>query len=165
MLNAAGAVVQSVAVGPRGAGANSATWNGRLTGGAWAPAGSYLLRVIATDSAGADHAGPAASFSQAALGRWGVVADLVAPTAVGSPRRGAEMVPAKTGARVTFSEPISGLSTNTVQLQANGAQCQPQSKPRWMAGAPGHAACRRCRSTRRFGSGSPASCTTRPATR
>ena len=80
VLNAAGAVVQSVALGPRAAGANSATWNGRLTGGAWAPAGSYLLRVTATDSAGADHAGPAASFSQAALGRWGVVADLVAPT-------------------------------------------------------------------------------------
>jgi spore germination protein YaaH len=121
VLNAAGAVVQTVALGSRAAGANSATWNGRLTGGAWAPAGSYLLRVTATDSAGADHAGPTPSFSQAALGRWGVVADLVAPTAGGSPRRGAEMVPAKTGAVVTFSEPISGLSTATVQLQVNGA--------------------------------------------
>ena len=121
VLNAAGAVVRSVALGSQGAGANSATWNGRLTGGAWAPAGTYLLRVTATDSDGANHAGPAAGFSRAALSRWGVVADLAAPSAAGSPRRGAEMVPAKSGARVTFSEPISGLSTATVQLQVGGA--------------------------------------------
>ncbi|HET9540253.1 MAG TPA: glycosyl hydrolase family 18 protein [Candidatus Limnocylindria bacterium] len=121
VLNAAGAVVRSVALGSQGAGANSATWNGRLAGGAWAPAGTYLLRVTATDSGGANHAGPAAGFSRAALSRWGVVADLAAPSAAGSPRRGAEMVPAKSGARVTFSEPISGLSTATVQLQVGGA--------------------------------------------
>jgi spore germination protein YaaH len=121
VLNAAGAVVRSVALGSQGAGANSATWNGRLTGGAWAPAGSYLLRVTATDPAGVDHAGPAAGFSRAALSRWGVVSDLAAPNATGSPRRGAEMVPAKSGAMLTFSEPISGLSTATVQLQVGGA--------------------------------------------
>ncbi|HKO34783.1 MAG TPA: glycosyl hydrolase family 18 protein [Candidatus Limnocylindria bacterium] len=120
VLNGDGAVVQSVALGPRAAGANSATWNGRLTGGAWAPAGSYLLRVTASDSAGTDHVGPAAGFSRAALSRWGVVADLVAPSAAGSPRRGAEMVSAKSGATITFSEPISGLSTATVQLQVGG---------------------------------------------
>ena len=40
VMNAAGAVVQSVTLGPRAAGANSATWNGRVTGGAWAPAGT-----------------------------------------------------------------------------------------------------------------------------
>ncbi len=120
VLNAAGVVVQRVALGPRAGGANSAAWNGRLTGGAWAPAGTYLLRLTATDSDGGEHAGPAAGFSQAALGRWGVVADLVRPTAAGAPRRGAEMVPAKTGARVTFSEPISGLSATTVQLRLNG---------------------------------------------
>jgi hypothetical protein len=121
VLNAAGAVVQSVAVGARSGGANSATWNGRVNGGAWAPAGSYLLRVLATDAAGTQHAGPASGFSQAALGRWGVVADLVAPAVAGSPRRGAEMVPAKTGAQLIFSEPISGLSSATLQLQVNGA--------------------------------------------
>ena len=74
VLNAAGAVVQTVALGPRAAGANSATWNGRLTGGAWAPAGSYLLRVTATDSAGADHAGPTAELQPGRaepLGRGG----------------------------------------------------------------------------------------------
>jgi spore germination protein YaaH len=119
VLDSSGTVVRSVAVGAQGAGANSATWNGRVTGGAWAPAGSYLLRVTATDAGGTDHAGPATSFSQAALGRWGVVADLVAPTAAGSPRRGAEMVPAKSGARITFSEAVSGLSGATVQLRVN----------------------------------------------
>ncbi|HEX6473889.1 MAG TPA: Ig-like domain-containing protein, partial [Candidatus Limnocylindria bacterium] len=62
---------------------------------------------------------PASAFSQAALSRWGVVADLLAPTAAGSPRRGAEMVPAKSGVRVAFSEPVNGLSGATVQLRVN----------------------------------------------
>jgi len=119
VLDASGAVVRSVALGAQGAGANSATWNGRVTGGAWAPAGSYLLRVTATDIGGADHTGPVATLSQAALRRWGVVADLAAPAASGSPRRGAEMVPAKSSARVTFSEPVSSLSGATVQLRVN----------------------------------------------
>ena len=81
--------------GAQAAGANSAKWNGRTTGGAWAGAGRYLLRVTATDGAGASHAGPAAGFSATALDRWGIAADLAAPTASGSPARGAQMVPAK----------------------------------------------------------------------
>ncbi|HEY7846936.1 MAG TPA: glycosyl hydrolase family 18 protein [Candidatus Limnocylindria bacterium] len=122
VLDEDGTVVRSLALGAQPAGANTATWNGRLTGGAWAPAGKYLLRLTATDGAGRDHAGPSAGFSTAALNRWGIVADLVAPKATGTPRRGAEMVPAKSGARLTFSEPISGLSAATVQLRVGGVR-------------------------------------------
>ena len=84
VLNAAGAVVQSVALGPRAAGANSATWNGRahrrrLGAGGQLPAARDRHRFRRRRSC---RTRPP-SFSQAALGRWGVVADLVAPTAVG----------------------------------------------------------------------------------
>ena len=120
VLNASGSVVRSVALGAQSSGANTAAWNGRLTGGGWAPAGTYLLRVTATDTGGADHAGPAPSFSLAALNRWGVVADLVAPRATGTPRRGAEMVPARSSAHLSFSEPVSGLSGATLQLRLDG---------------------------------------------
>ncbi|HET6745719.1 MAG TPA: glycosyl hydrolase family 18 protein [Candidatus Limnocylindria bacterium] len=115
-----GSVVRTVALGAQSAGANSASWNGRTSSGAWAGEGRYLLRITATDAAGASHFGPAAGFSPTALNRWGIGADLTGPTASGSPRRGAQMVPAKQQLQVLFSEPISGLAASRVQLRVAG---------------------------------------------
>jgi spore germination protein YaaH len=122
VLDASGAVVRSVTGGARASGLNTATWDGHITGGAWAPAGRYLLRMTATDGDGAAHSGPASTFSAAALERWGITADTKAPTAKGSPPAGAEMVPARATVAITFSEAMSGLGGSSVQLYAGGAQ-------------------------------------------
>ena len=120
VLNSNGSVVRSIALGGKAAGPNTAAWNGRTSSGSWSPAGQYLLRITAIDESGAAHTGPAPTISPAALGRWATLADLRRPTAAGTPRRGAEMVPAKSAALVRFSEPISGLSQANVQLRADG---------------------------------------------
>jgi spore germination protein YaaH len=120
VLDSAGSVVRSIGLGAKEAGPNTAAWNGRTGSGTWAPAGEYLLRITAVDQSGAAHSGPAPGVSPAALGRWGTVADLLRPTAAGTPRAGAEMVPAKAAALVTFSEPISGLTPSTVRLRVDG---------------------------------------------
>jgi len=120
VLNSAGSVVRSIALGAKAAGPNTATWNGRTGSGTWASAGRYLLRITAVDESGAAHTGPAPRVSPAVLGTWGTSADLARPTAAGRPRAGAEMVPAKSAALVTFSEPIPGLSPANVQLRMDG---------------------------------------------
>jgi hypothetical protein len=113
-------VVRSLRPQRQAAGANSATWNGRVTGGAWATAGRYLLRITAVDADGATHTGPAAGFSKALLNRWAVTADLTAPQVSGSPTAAAEMVPAKRNAVVTFSEPIANLAGSRLKLRVDG---------------------------------------------
>jgi spore germination protein YaaH/uncharacterized protein YraI len=120
VLNSAGSVVSSVALGAQAAGANTAKWNGRTSSGAWASAGRYLLRLKATDGAGDSHSGPAAGFNSVIINRWGITADRTAPSVSGSPGSGAEMVPAKRGLVVSFSEPISALSAGRVQLRIGG---------------------------------------------
>jgi hypothetical protein len=120
VLNAAGSVVRSIALGAKAAGQHTATWNGRTGSGAWSSAGRYLLRITAADEAGASHTGPAPTVSSAVLNRWATLADLARPTAAGTPRTGAEMVPAKSAALVRFSEPVSGLSPANVLLRVDG---------------------------------------------
>jgi len=54
ILDQAGTLVRSIGLGARAAGANQATWDGRLTSGSRAPDGRYLARITATDSDGVD---------------------------------------------------------------------------------------------------------------
>jgi hypothetical protein len=120
VLNSAGSVVRTLALGAQGAGTNTATWNGRTGAGSWAPAGRYLLRVTATDGAGVPHSGPAALFSKTIIDRWGITADRTSPSVSGSPRPGAEMVAARRAVVVRFSEPVSDLSVSNLQLRVDG---------------------------------------------
>jgi spore germination protein YaaH/uncharacterized protein YraI len=120
VVSSTGSVVRSLALGAQAAGLNTATWNGRTGAGDWAPAGRYLLRVTATDGAGLDHSGPAAGFHATIINRWGITADRTAPSVTGSPRSGAQMVPAKRVVVISFSEPIIGVSASTVQLRVGG---------------------------------------------
>ncbi|TMB57655.1 MAG: hypothetical protein E6J47_01920 [Chloroflexi bacterium] len=117
VLGASGAVVRSIAVGAQAAGPNSATWDGRLTGGAWARAGRYLLRITATDGGGASHAAPSASFDPSLLDSAGITADLLAPRLTNAtPASGATMLPDSTPVTVKFSEAVTGVSGATFQL-------------------------------------------------
>ena len=136
ILSSAGTVVRSIAVGAQPAGANSATWNGRLGSGAWAGAGRYLVRVTAVEGSGASHSGPAATFSRVVLDRWASLADLTRPVASGTPRAGAEMVPAKVRTSVSFSERVSSLSAANVQLRVDGVPVAAQL----LAGSDGRSA-------------------------
>ena len=72
--DASGKVVRTQNLGPRPAGANAASWDGRVTGSAWAPAGRYLVRVIVTAQDGGTHAAPAAVSDPSQLDAFGVVA-------------------------------------------------------------------------------------------
>jgi spore germination protein YaaH len=122
VLDAAGEVVRSFSDGARPTGSSTVGWNGRLGDGSWAPAGRYLLRIRATDADGTEHHAPAASFSSAALARWGVTADKQAPAVVGQPAGEDEMVPATQRVVVTFSEPMQGLNAVELRLFAGGDQ-------------------------------------------
>ena len=121
VLNAAGAVVQTVALGPRAAGANSATWNGRLTGGAWAPAGSYLLTGDRHRFRRRRSCRTYPSFSQAALGAGAWWPTWSHPRLRAHRGVAPRWFPPRPVPWSRFSEPISGLSPATVQLQVNGA--------------------------------------------
>jgi spore germination protein YaaH len=122
VLDATGAVVRSVFGGARPAGLNQATWDGRLTGGAWAPEGRYLLRITATDGDGTSHSGPSSTFSAAALTRWGITADKTAPRVHRSPAKDAEMVPATAAITVTFSEPMLAIGRSTLKLYVSATR-------------------------------------------
>ena len=115
-----GSVVRSMSLGSQPAGANEATWDGRLTSGSYATDGEYLARIIATDTDGDHHAGPG-PFSAEALARWGIEVDRTAPTATVSPRPGAEMVAATAHVVIAFNEPMVGLATGPASLTADGA--------------------------------------------
>jgi spore germination protein YaaH/uncharacterized protein YraI len=120
VFDASGAVVRSIARGARPAGANTATWDGRLPDGTWASEGRYLLRITATDGDGASHSGPASTFSAAALDRWGITADKTAPHVRSAPAKYAEMVPATAAIVLSFSEPMVGVGRSGLQLYAGG---------------------------------------------
>ena len=117
VVNASNVVVQTVALGPLPAGDHTATWDGRLSGGGWASAGTYLARVVATEGSGAVHVAPAASAPWNVRATWGVVADLDAPRLVSvTPASGAGMVPASASVTVRYDEPISGLTGDVLGL-------------------------------------------------
>ena len=108
VLDAAGTQVDSTDLGTRNAGAQTATWDGHLSGGGWAPAGKYLLRITAVDASGT-HVAPSTGVDAAILNRWGVLVDTTPPTMSSwSPIGNA--IPVGAGVRVTFSEPVSGVS-------------------------------------------------------
>ena len=135
VLGETGAVVRSITVGAQASGTNSATWDGRLTGGAWAPAGRYLLRITATEAGGASHVAPSAAFDPSLLDAAGVTADLQPPKLTyRMPASGAEMIPDSTPVVVRFSEPVNGVTGATFQL-VNGSGSQVASTVTWDAAA------------------------------
>ncbi len=121
VVNPSNSVVQTVGLGPLAAGDHIAAWDGRLSGGAWAPAGTYLVRVVATEGSGATHVAPAASAAWNVRATWGVAADLDPPRLVSvTPAPGAAMVPSSASVTVRYDEPISGLTGEVLGL-ADGA--------------------------------------------
>ncbi|HEY7525706.1 MAG TPA: glycosyl hydrolase family 18 protein [Candidatus Limnocylindria bacterium] len=115
-----GAVVRSIGLGARSAGANQASWNGQLASGDPAPDGRYLARIVATDGSGTLHVGPSGTLSAAALKRWGITVDDAAPGVDATPGSGTSMVPAMAKVEVAFTEPMAGLDGAAVQLTADG---------------------------------------------
>ena len=116
VVNDAGYLVRRISVGGQAAGPRRIDWDGQLASGGWAPAGRYVLRVVATDSSGT-HVAPAAGWSWDIRSEWGVIADLTPPTVTGGePGDGEAMLPASTRPWLVFSEPVSGVSATTVRL-------------------------------------------------
>ncbi|MDP9250454.1 MAG: Ig-like domain-containing protein, partial [Chloroflexota bacterium] len=114
VLSATGQVVDSVSLGALGSGPHIATWDGRLTSGAQAPGGSYLLRLTATDALGV-HRSPAVGVAPAVLAAWGVTLDITAPvvarsTPIGPVDQHSVIISA------TFSEPVVGVSGSSFSL-------------------------------------------------
>jgi spore germination protein YaaH len=71
VVSSAGGVVRTVDLGALPPGPNTATWDGRITSGARAPEGRYLLRIVAEDGGGTAHYGPAAGFGAGLLDGFG----------------------------------------------------------------------------------------------
>jgi hypothetical protein len=129
ILNSGGIVVRTVDLGSRAAGANQASWDGRLQSGDIAADGHYLARITATDGNGAQHSGPTSAFSQAALHRWGIFVDRT-PSGVGvTPANNAEMVPATTTITLRFSEAMLGLDAIPVAVSAGSTSLVVDSAP------------------------------------
>jgi spore germination protein YaaH len=114
VLEASGTVVDSISLGAQAAGGHVATWNGHLTAGSWAPAGSYVLRLTVT-AGGTSHVAPASGVSAPVLARWGVVADLTPPAMVVRAPTGTTVSSASI-MTVTFSEAVSGVSGSSLTL-------------------------------------------------
>jgi spore germination protein YaaH len=105
VVDAAGAVVATRDLGPLAAGPQPVAWDGQVAGGAWASAGSYLLRVTVTDGSGS-HVGPVSWVDPTVLGQWGVTADLT-PPAVGASSPVGNLAATTAAVTVTFSEPVT----------------------------------------------------------
>jgi len=114
VLNAAGAVVDSTSLGAQAAGSHTGTWDGHLTSGSWAAAGTYLLRLTATVGA-SSHVAPTSGVNSVVLARWGVTADLAGPTIVARAPIGTA-VPSTASVTVRFSEPVTGVSGSSFVL-------------------------------------------------
>ena len=112
VLDPSGTVVRSESLGPMAAGNQSAGWDGHVTssGGPWAAAGTYLLRISAELPDG-EHRAPVSVVDPAVMAAWGVTADLAGPTVTGrSPDpSSASLSPVITA---TLSEPVQGLVTS-----------------------------------------------------
>jgi spore germination protein YaaH len=116
ILDGNGTVIDSQTLGARPAGASSASWDGRIGGGGFAPDGRYLARITATDSGGDTHTGPGPGFNRAAITTWGLTLDRTAPSVDASPAQGAEMVATPATLSIHFGEPVNGLSAANVGL-------------------------------------------------
>jgi spore germination protein YaaH len=117
VLNSAGDVVTSWNIGAQASGSHSVSWDGRTSGGAVAPQGTYLLKLTVTDSSGASHVAPADDPVANVLARWGVTIDATAPKVISlEPAAGTTMLPASTRPAVLFSEPVANLTSSTVTL-------------------------------------------------
>jgi len=114
VLSSAGSVVDSTALGAQAAGGHVALWDGHLTSGSWATAGTYVLRLTAA-SGGVAHLAPAGGADAVVLARWGVTADLTPPTLVSRSPLGTG-IPTDTTVSVRFSEPVTGVSGSTFTL-------------------------------------------------
>jgi len=114
VLNAAGAVVDSTSLGAQPAGSHTAAWDGHLTSGSWAPAGTYLLRLVASVGA-SSHVAPTSGVNPTVLARWGITADLVGPTIAARAPTGTA-VPSTASVTVRFSEPVTGVSGSSFAL-------------------------------------------------
>jgi hypothetical protein len=111
VLNSAGSVVDTTALGAQTAGAHRAIWDGRIASGAYASAGSYLLRITAA-AAGANHSAPSAGVDAALLARWGVRIDLTGPTVRATSPQG-QSVPVFVPITATFGEPVTGVGQSS----------------------------------------------------
>jgi len=114
VLNASGAVVDSASLGAQAVGSHTAAWDGHLTSGSWAPAGTYLLRLTATVGA-SSHVAPTSGVNATVLARWGVTADLTRPTIASRAPTGTA-VPSSASVTVGFSEPVTGVTGSSLTL-------------------------------------------------
>ena len=114
VLSSAGQVVRSIDLGPLGAGAQTVAWDGRVTSGSWAAAGSYLLRITATDALGS-HVAPVFGVDGGVLAKWGVSVDLIGPTAASMSPMGTG-VPMTVAVTATFSEAVLGVGSSSFKL-------------------------------------------------
>jgi len=123
VLSSSGATVATVALGALGAGAQSVSWDGRLTGGSWAPADAYLLRVAVTDATGA-HVAPVSGVDPSVLAAWGAVADS-SPPAVASAAPTGLLEPTTAKVSVTFNESVVGADTGLRLVDADAETVVP----------------------------------------
>ncbi|HEX2194086.1 MAG TPA: glycosyl hydrolase family 18 protein [Candidatus Limnocylindria bacterium] len=116
ILGASGGVVRSIELGPRSAGAHSATWDGRLAAGSAAPEGVYLPRVVAVDADGSHYA-PGRRVRADLLAAYGMNLDVTRPTITRqAPVPGSLLVAATQPVVVEFSEPMQGLDSAGMHL-------------------------------------------------
>jgi spore germination protein YaaH/putative cell wall-binding protein len=115
VVNGAGTVIRSQALGPLGQGTHVATWDGRVApSGAWAAAGTYLLRISAVLADG-PHVTPTTSANPAILAAWGVVADLAGPTVLSrTPSNSTDSLSAPVS--VVLSEPATGVDQTSLAV-------------------------------------------------
>ena len=117
VLGSTGQVVASRSLGPQSAGATTATWDGRLANGNWAPEGRYLLRLTASDAVG-NHVAPIDSVDSDALMTWGVVASLSPPGATYVPLSPSRVLDTRVGNGLSGPFPMG--VPRTVQVSGRG---------------------------------------------
>ena len=117
VLDADGDAVRTIDLGPLGAGAREATWDGRLQNGSVAPDGSYLPRIAAVDSAGT-HYGPASGVDAGLLAGYGMRVDRTRPRVASlSPSDDSGLVASSRLVRIDFDEPIYAAHDGNVFLE------------------------------------------------
>ena len=116
VVNSAGGVVRSQSLGAQPAGPGSATWDGHVGSptGAWAGAGTYLLRLRVTDAGGA-HVMPMPVVDAWVLAAWGVTADLAPPTVTSRSPQGSTTTLSPT-VSATLSEAVTGVQATSLSV-------------------------------------------------